>query len=650
MGTFGQSITPKVYRDTTRKQHTKRSLCHRVAKAFDAVGMKFMLGPSSYNVLDPANEEFTNSGTPRPMHFFFEFPTNETFLLQHPQNGVQVFKPVVVINAPTSSSTSSESQADENRDVFYINCGFVPNMPIYDASVFYDLNRIRYSIDGWNISNASQYVNTCDTRIYQLNWDNGNGISGGTATYLDVRHVLCSLSKAGLYIGIGNQNDPIVNTNYLSNMWLFAGDRLPNRGLSPVNDTYLNYIFPIMTLNFEGVNNWNLPGGWVHPRLPVLAMQGPRPDYNSFYSNNSGGGPIGFVYCGQERADFAYDLTSLDRGIRPRFSPIIDISGAPRNVLLNGLIAPNTEIDDLTKGPIFQNLNDPSEQYANWEQCFYAPGFRTTDPTAPNHQIVIDPSNSKEWLMVPFSSSLSVCKGCLDVTGYSSILTTSPSRSYTGWDTFNVDFSAMSISAGSWIAPGAGIPFEIEFLTAKSGTAATGSNSTFFNQVPSQNYFEGTINGGVSGTTEITLAFRPPVGYDMNWEYEFSCSASLRHTSGTPGANNRLIFRTRRQTPNDGDGWIDMTTYNSVLNADLTATYTNYGPYRANFGEMRSGEFGNNRPGISATCRATDTVTTPGAARGTVAFRVILQHQTATNYGLSTARVGNFSVRARRYV
>lgn len=396
---YGQSIAPKIVRDTNTYVVTKAAYAHLLAKALVRAGMLFLPAVSSYDVLDPVNEEgsfdFAND---YPLVFFFDFPTVEFFTV----NGVQ-YRPFLGMrySGDGSDGTSSNNKASES----FVFDSMARPVLTNDAESFRCITHtLQAGTGGYGLGGGSEVwpSNLDGAAYYNHKWlptnrqDWASYVTSFSYVPIVVQNILVVLSPGGLVVCTGRGQGAVEFAQYHGFAVMFHGARIPGRARAPINDPNRDRVNPTFLLPFRTTHGEYLttPGD-AHHRGHLLGAQ-----FNVQMAPN-GLDPINF---------YLYNMSNVDKAVYQdlfdfvRNSPRV-VGGVGRHILDPIIGIPNNRRGTVTElyGPSDAVLST-SRVSPTWEDFFYFPGMRWADLTAPigNYE---DPDTSVNWWIVPMANT-----------------------------------------------------------------------------------------------------------------------------------------------------------------------------------------------------------------------------------------------------
>lgn len=621
MGTYGASIPAKVFRETTATQYTRSAFATRIARALDAVGMIFLDAIAPYNILDPSNAEDNRTGggsgpwtgnfavNNAASIFLFDFPTTEYFeLLWNLEASTRQYRPCIALVLGNNNNN------DTSASVQSVNIGIHlvvrPNTNNFDLGNCYTFNRLRAAGPTSYVGLASSTTSNggcVDLGRYLgmpnlTSWKPYSSYGGTPQSLLTVRSLCTYLGPGGLLIAAGTNSDAQDKTGLFdicNVVFPIAGERIPNRQKLSANDPELNRVCPVFQwfVKTSQTNTWYSS---LNGPLSICRFVHPAVQYSSRNSVQDGQS----AYCDM------YSLDNLDyrSGTVATFphsvvSPVV-ISGTARNILSPLVVTPGTGFTTVGPGQFGRYYNVSSDGtigLGTWTDYYYAPSFRTSDPSLPIGEVT-DPDTGIKWWghwASDFSSSCAFKLGA----SYTS-LSVLPTKSYGSPTTVPWDFTIPTITTGVDIPIQTGIPSitKVDYVNISGGVGLWAKNS-------SANTFNSTSTVGSSKSQAIQFEFDWPAGVDPSYQVEITFSAYLR---GGIENNASYVLLLQFMTPNDylqtttltdTASWSTLFTMQSAgtNTGNSSYNYTNRGTFRCAFGGPRNGN-GRIRLRFAANC------------------------------------------------
>jgi len=504
MTDYGQLLPNKVVQLNDLTNITKANFTHILASAFVKVGMQFIGGWSTYDVLDPANAEHGTPGQSyEQRNFFFDFPTSETFLVDNIP-----YRPCVSIHAHLADNGINFS-----NPVWANGLGIQLGRRRADRLQLSDFRTsYYYRIDGSNFgnTNAGGAVNSYkfgmamrfkEGAVYEAGFPYWKPFAasvltpGSQVVPHNFKNFYVYLGKAGLFVFVGTGSAGAEFNNILSAGIMFAGGRIPGRGRIPLQDVNLNRINPTLELPmFSGVNADFFSGGvLVNPLLGIQHDLKSRPDYPAY--------------------TLIYNLENVEQPIYPSTAPNVlrsprIVNGGGAYILSRPVIVPQYMMDNSADyvGPIDPQITGVAVR-PQWADVFTAQNFRFGDRTVTTPVEYIDPQTSKHWFLVHAENT-----NMAYALGYDGrVIMNNVNLTQTLYGTVNVDFSV-----GGFAGP---FPAGVTVTKTDGGPGAT------WTQVPSQNAVEIIDNTTTYPNHYFIIEFTPTgdpadVTYVLEWESE----------------------------------------------------------------------------------------------------------------------------------
>lgn len=396
---YGQSIPPRIVHDTASYFLTKAAYAHHIAKMLHRVGMLFLPGMSSYDVLDPRFEEGPfDFGSGSPFFFWFDYPTVESFTV----NGVEYVPMLGYMLMGDSLNGTAGSLTQES--FMFVNAV----RPKNDNRAS-EIRNIRYYRDasgstnfGFGSPSSTLWASQEDGAAYrdplwQTSWLPAwaTGPSFGW-TPINVQNSFAALGPGGLVLCTGRGQGAAEFSVYHAFACAFFGDRIPGRGRTPINDPNLTRINPVVLIPFRSTFN-------VYRQDPGSYELGSYVNGAQFdlQSAPDGRDPI---------LAWIYNLANVDRPVFPDYAATVRnsprlVGGQGRHLLDPLILIPQNRWN--TPGEMYSavvNYLGTAQSRPPWEDIFFATKARLSDVTAPIGQYE-DPDSLLDWWLVPMANT-----------------------------------------------------------------------------------------------------------------------------------------------------------------------------------------------------------------------------------------------------
>jgi len=389
MSEYGQSIPPKTFHRTAVAQYTKLGFAEVLCRALAGVGMQFIGGWSSYDILDPANSEkqvpLVLSGSHST--FFFDFPTSEFFTI-----GTEAYRPCMVVSASVHADAGGASQ-NLVGELLALRLGVRRADRLlktdFRSVATYRVGTSNYSVGASNDSWAYYANHELGSFIYDPLWLPYVGAAGLSASYVlkTISNIFVHLGPAGLFIFVGTGQKRTDFGNLLSWGTVFAGARIPGRARIPAQDPNLPRINPTLLLTMQTTDS-----EWINTTTGQLFNYalGMQHDLKTTVE------PV---------VTELFNLENVEQPFTPSVMP--NTLRSPRSVngsgshILNRLVAVTRYRRGATGdlfGPVDSQITG-SDTRPQWEDAWTALNFRLGDRTAPIGEFV-DPVTGTNWFLV----------------------------------------------------------------------------------------------------------------------------------------------------------------------------------------------------------------------------------------------------------
>ncbi len=586
MATYGASIAPKVFRQTGYALYTRKGLAAQIARALDAVGMQFCDAIAPYNILDPTlSESSIGEASTEAAVFVFDFPTTEYFSLRWTNEAAdRQYRPCFVMTTCAATNITSAASAS-NWLGFHL--AFRPNQKNFSLTDITSFNSLRNSPTIFHgLAESGGGFTTLDLGRQlgcptMTSWKPyaAYALSNQLAT-MQVRNITAHLGPGGLFVS-GGSNDQTQDKTGLFDLFnivcFFGGERIPNRSKLSGSDPELPRFCPVMQLQAHTNNDVT----WYDTR-----RQGPN-DSRRVLSLAVQQGTRNSLQDGQAVYTPLYALDLLDKRLGdiatfPTYvSPTI-VSSVPRNLLSPVVVVPRlgfTTSSPAPTGNYYPMTADGAASLQTWEDFYYAPSFRTSDPQLAIGEVT-DPDTSIKW----WGHWINDCSAAVAYKLGSSytFLSTLPTKSYGGTITSTWDFSNVTVVSGVDIPIGTGI----QSITNVSYAYISGTTGAFAQVTgPNQDYFQSSIGLTLSNPSAVFL-FDYPSSVDELYQVEVTFSAFLR--GGQENNVNHTLSLEYQTNTLDAATWQSFFSMQSAgaNTGNASWNYTNRGTFRLRLGAV----------------------------------------------------------------
>lgn len=485
MATFGSTIPPRTYHYEGTEQFTRHQFYNKLVKVLLRIGMvrQAIVGPPATNLTAFAGSDDTaqaNWDILGQRVDVLAFPTDETFDVVREFSGVNYtlqFKPCVIVSMSCSGDTASNTNNDSENNIVV----FMGAFPVSDAgplryargfsfgdiitanelsaamgSTGFQANNHMYNISRWGTSSSTTAIQAGRTGLiaFQANWQPATTGSWGSRTgMLVTRYWDVHLGPAGLHIMVGaGQSADDSRFGIMNGMFMFYGDRFPNRARTPSQDINLRTVSPVIESSLK-VSTGSQP---ILYTLYVRHIDYLADSTKSVYS------PRYDSFVNQEQVAVSiYTFRGLnyrisDVGVYPNAanwllvdaeSPTV-LSGQGRHLMDRLVFFPTNGAETgigqrrATNVAWWQDGVNFSLVRTAWEDLFTANFARICDRLIPlGHRT--DPDTGRVWRTIPHEGNN--VRFTFDVTG-NTYYSTIPTWLYSTTQTFTYDFTSVGVT------------------------------------------------------------------------------------------------------------------------------------------------------------------------------------------------------------
>jgi hypothetical protein len=419
---YGSAITPAIYYNNEPRLMTKSQLARELWRALKKVGMvhipSFTSCPFDIELVG-SEDNAAWSAAIDTTRWFFDYPTTDTFAI-----GANTYRPIVGIYFPwrtynagtyighTMGIMHCRRRSDRLLLTDVTNLNTIAGYTAYNGFGLYSTGA-NYWYDKGYVEGAYY------TEKY---WKPRPSHATTELTLVPVRYILVALTKAGLLIQVGQQDDYDNRGTYLSYLFAFGLDRIPGRARNPLTDPDLGKCDPVLALPLKCTAAGTYP---MYVATDYVSRVAPRHRANQ----------LGFTYTytgGVDEADSSICRASLFNATNADFllynlhcAQVQDsprrVLGVPAHVLEGIFVVPETLEEGGYSGKIVTGYSairgtPPPQGYQviDWRDAYWLPHVRYADPFAPlgSH---VDSVSGKTWWLFPWDNVGQ--RGAIDISG-----------------------------------------------------------------------------------------------------------------------------------------------------------------------------------------------------------------------------------------
>lgn len=496
MTSYGQSVAPKFFSDSSAKQFTKMQFLCYLHKALLTVGMKAIRSLMPVGVPDPALvSDIPVSGSRDDLYWLYDFPTTETFTI----NNI-LYRPCLAVVAQTLAGYTSVTNYNGEM-LTVVLCARRADRVVFSDIINYSYYLRNAAQRGFGTSGTAAIGSFAEGTFIALapwRWCT-TFIDAYHIQLLSVKNVEVVMTKAGLLIQVGTGTTKTDNNNLLNCLVCFGGARIPGLGRIPAQDLNLNRINPTLMLAFNAGYNSPYPylqGGITLTGLSMTGLRLTSQILGMQHDLNYTLDPV-LAQC--------FNLENIQRPLFPLCGS--DTKTSPRMVNSQGANVLNrmayVSWNDSVTPSVYYGPKDSSlrvEPVPTWADVWTAEGFRYGDRTTPKGDFT-DPTSGILWHLflcpvIPMMCAVNI----QGVTRYPAFAL--PTISQTPY--------VMDFTSAGWASA---LPFGATAThTDGRWVATTGSNTVTADayQASASSIFDLTIPVG---------AIDPNVSYDLTFDY-----------------------------------------------------------------------------------------------------------------------------------